>query len=183
MDWYSIKAALRRHWKWLAVSALVVASITLSCGQSVLSTSPVCISINMAIRGLLLPIATPEPVPMNNSKQDNIYRKTCLSGPRTCQNSFGLCADKIKTTKFATSTVANTANLAVPTITSVSLITRLMIFNSLRTTRDSTLTLARHWKNSGRTASRPWPNLTTIPRLILRKGYAININARERNTT
>lgn len=186
MDWYSIKAALRKHWKWLAVSALVVASITASCGQSVLSTSPVCISINMAIRGLLLPIATPQPAQKNNSMMDTTSIKIINSDLLTSQNSSERLGAQqmsknatrkrggskaIVQKQFATSIVANTATLVDRTITSASLITRLMIFNSLTTKRDCILTRVRHWKNSGLMASPRVRSLTTAMRLTLPATY------------
>ncbi len=114
---------VRKHWKWLAASALGVAWITVSCGASALSTRPVCTSIETAIRGLLLPIATPLPAPTNNTKTVTTFRPTSLSPLPMSANSSALCERQTKAIKSAISTAESMANSAVLTITSVYSIT------------------------------------------------------------
>ncbi len=122
-DLRSIKAKARKHWKWLAVSALGVAWIILSCGASALSTKPVCISITMAIRGLFSHTATLPNVQQNNSKTATTYRQNNPLLPRTSATSSALCERQIRATKSAISTAENMANSAVLTITYVYSIT------------------------------------------------------------
>ncbi len=160
---------LPKHFKWLVVSVLAAAWITLQCGLSESSTNPVCTSITTAIRGLLLPIATPQTAPTNNTETVTTFLKNGLLHRPTFQNSYDRYAKQIPIIKYDTSTAANTETLKRATgrtITSVSLITRLTMFNSLRMTRDSTLTLAQHWKSTGLTGSQPWPSSTIVPLLI-----------------
>ncbi len=123
VDLLSIKAKARKHWKWLAASALAVAWITASCGVSALSTKPVCTSITMAIRGLLSHTATPPNAQQNNSKTATTSRQNNPLLPLTSATSSALCERQIRATKSAISTAENMANSAVLTITYVYSIT------------------------------------------------------------
>jgi len=140
-------------WKWLAVSALVAASIIASCGQSESCTRPLCTSISMAIRGLLLHTEAPQPAHKNNSIADITYQKTTHYTPRICKNSFAHCEKQIKITKSDTFTVANTAHWADPIIISVYSTIPSRIWNFGKTIRVCTPSLQKHFKNIGPTAS------------------------------
>ncbi len=162
MDLHSTRKALRKHWKWLAVSALVVAWITASCGQYALSTSRTCTSITTAIRGLLLHIENPGTVQPSNTKTDNTSRRIILSDLQTSVNSFARYENKIQIIKSAISIAVNTATITKDLIiTSVCLTTRSRTNNYLKMRKGYIHIRALLWRNSGLTDSLPWQNLTS----------------------
>ncbi len=174
VDLHSIKTKARKHWKWLAASALGVAWITLSCGLSVLPMKPVCTSITMAIRGLLSPIATQAQPRTNNIKTASTSLKNGLLLRPTFKNSSALCERQIKAIKSAISTAESMANSAVLTITSVYSITPSMTNICGRTIKVSIRTPLPNSKNTGRTALPPVQNLPyrmppTLPAIASRK--------------
>ncbi len=162
VDGNTIKAVLLKRWKWLVISALVVAWITGSCGQSVLSTNPSCTWITSAIRGLLLPTETLGTVQKNNSKKDNSSRPITLYARPMYQNSYGPYENKTRNIKSAISIAENTGSSTNDlTIMYVCSITHSTISNYSKTTRASTHIQARLLINYGLMASLPLLNSTS----------------------
>ncbi len=160
MDSPSKKSALRRHWKWLAVSALGVAWIISSCGRLESSTNPICTSITTAIHGLLSLIGTQENATKNNIKTDVTYRPITLLNPHTYQNSSAHYVKLTPITRFGTFTAENMVRKTKDlTITYVCSIIHLTTKYSKKTTKASIRTPARRWRNIGRTVSQPLRNL------------------------
>ncbi len=150
---HSIKEALRKHWRWLAVSALVAASTMLSCGASVLSTRPVCTTINTAIASLLLPIGIRMNAPTSNSDENITSHTTTLFAPATFRNSYGAYA-KTSPKKYAISTAENTETKTNARITiSASSINPSKTKRYSRMMKASTPTLHQLWTDFGHTAS------------------------------
>ncbi len=156
-----IKKAARRHWKWLAVAALAVASTMLSCGLSASSTSPICISINKAIALLLLPIATQNNAPANNIYEANTSPLTTLLNLTTCKNSsdgFG----NLSNTKSAISIAENMATKTKDlTTTSVYSTINSTTSNYGKIRKDFTPSHLTRWRNYGRSGSQPYKLLTS----------------------
>ncbi len=164
MDLHSIKRALRKKWKWVAVSALAVGWITLQCGLSESSTNPSCTWITSAIRGLLLHTEIPPNALPNNTKPDTISRPTTLSALLTYLNSSVRFATQTKTTKFATSTAANTATRTNDLTTmSASSIIASTINNSSLTAKESIPTHHQHSRSTGPMASQLQQNSASKP--------------------
>jgi len=190
---HSIKEALRKHWKWLAVSALAVGSITLSCGRSESSTNLICTSITRAIALLLSHTETPTNAPKNNTKMDTLFHPITHFDRMMYKNSFGhsekarLNSLKNKNAPSTKSAISIAESMATKTnaltIISVSSTISLTTKPSGRMTRVSTHILQKNLKNFGRGDSPRSKRLTSRQRRTVQNTHSKKLPAKKQKNT
>ena len=158
-------AGLRKHWRWLAVSVLVVGSIVHSCGQCASCTSQPCTWINTGLALLLSPIETDQNALPYNSDKATTYLTIPPSTKNTSKTSSKDYASGIPK-KSATFIAENTDQKhSVLTITLASSTTPSTIYSCTDRTKELIHILHLHSRIYGLMDSQQLANLISTQQL------------------
>jgi len=182
-DSLSKKQARRKHFKWLAVSALVAALIIALCGPSGSCTNPLCTWIQTVMPLLPSPTETPQNAPQGNLKEGNISPLITHYDQSTFQNLYDDCVNP----SAIKSAISIAENMATKTndliIISASSIMPFMTDECSKMMKAFILIHLKASKNSGLSDSQRFKNLTLKPPRIPRNTHLKKSPAKKQKST